>query len=130
MIDGLRFSADELRISKPGRSVESSDLDDFLLHESMRLEIVIGGARLISSLTFAEPDPANPGYYISVTRFAHDLGYAPQVELIGYLPGYDIVCDSTPSQVVVSLANSPRLFGTVMQVNPPLVLHIYGTPSP
>lgn len=130
MIDGLLFSASGLRISKPGHDAASSDLDDFLVHESMPLELIVGGARLLSALEFREPVPLTPGYYTSVTRFPHDLGYAPVVELIGCAPGYDVVAESSETDVAIILNSATTTYGYTLAVDPPLVLLIYGSATP
>lgn len=53
-----------VRVSKPGRSAESSNLDDFLLHENFEIDLAVGGVHRVSII------PAT---------IAHNLGYRPIV---------------------------------------------------
>jgi len=73
MVDGIYISATEVRISKPGADTGSTNLDDFIVHESFSaLELVIGGLRTV---------------YTGPTTLAHGLGYVPTVILGGNFTG-------------------------------------------
>ncbi|MCW2315322.1 hypothetical protein M2322_000856 [Rhodoblastus acidophilus] len=114
MVDGVYLSAEKLRINKPGKDTESTNMDDFILHESFAaLELVIGGVQTIYTL------PAT---------IAHNLGYLPVVipcggpaTSIGGVEPISVRVDAT--NVYVTGADGAATYPT------PMSLLILGAPA-
>lgn len=115
---------DRVRVSKPGKSAESADLNDFLVHESFAMESVIGGVRYVSSVPAIIP---------------HGLGYKPIVLVVGGAKSAttDDVCEiiayADEQNIYVysyySLNNTIR-FNVLYQPATPVPLLILGAQQP
>jgi hypothetical protein len=69
----------KFRVSKPGRSADSGDLNDFLMHEAFLLGIPVLSASVSSLpivMSYYQGNPALPTYSATLT-VPHNLGFLP-----------------------------------------------------
>lgn len=91
------------RVSKAGKSVWSSNLDDFLMHESLFNSIPVLNAIVTSVQIINNGTPLLPSY-AAVNNIYHGLGFYPFIVVSGNTSDVSIVFDSSYIYVTYNLA--------------------------